>query len=66
MSEKDFVQEQLMDLLQERVSEEKEHERIQCLAKSLSPLLPKKRPGMASVGGSLAKIAEFEREYCHN
>lgn len=63
MSEQNFVQEQLMDLLQKEVSEEKEQERIQRLADSLSPLLPKKRPGIASLGDSLAKVSEFEREY---
>lgn len=63
MSEQDFVQEQLMDLLQKEVSEETEREHIQRLAESLAPLLRKNSQGISSVGDSLAKIAEFEREH---
>lgn len=63
MSEQNFVQEQLMDMLQKEVSEETEREHIQRLAESLEPLCSKKRPGIESLGDSLAKISEFEREY---
>lgn len=66
MSEQDFVQEQLNEVLKAEVSEKKEHDRIQRLAESLEPLCSKKRPGIASLGYSLAKISEFERDYCHD